>query len=206
MKDGPQVRGQRWIRTRRHAGPAPSLGEGPIGGPDAVDYGRGMKPIVHADVETRIERDLDDALVRLRQLGGAVVVMEQPGTLGKSSAFADEVDQIQATASREVGLATRELLLTRVNQLSAALDRLNEGDYGVCVECAEPIAPARLRALPEVQTCVRCQAGLERLGRQPDRSRHSAFEVDENGAVNEAIPASYRSSLFPNEEDRDALR
>jgi RNA polymerase-binding transcription factor DksA len=85
------------------------------------------------------------------------------------------------------------MLLTRVNRLSAALDRLNEGDYGACVECAEPIAPARLDALPEVQTCVRCQVGLERVDRRPDRSR-------------EAVPPSYRSSLFPNEEDRDALR
>jgi len=74
---------------------------------------------------TRIERDLDVALSRLRQLGGAVVVMELPGTLGDSSAFADEVDQIQATASRDVGLATRELLLGRVNRLSAALERVN---------------------------------------------------------------------------------
>jgi DnaK suppressor protein len=165
-----------------------------------------MPAIVHADVGTRIERDLEVARVRLRQLGGAVVVMELPGSLGESSAFPDEVDQSQATASREVGLVTREMLLGRVNRLSAALDRLNEGDYGVCVECAEPIAPARLDALPEVQTCVRCQAGLERLDRQSDRSRRRAFEVGEHGAAGEAVPASYRSSLFPNEEDRDALR
>jgi RNA polymerase-binding transcription factor DksA len=165
-----------------------------------------MPAIVHADVGTRIERDLDVALVRLRQLGGAVVVMERPGSVGESSAFPDEVDQSQATASREVGLVTREMLLTRVNRLSAALERLNEGEYGVCVECAEPIAPARLAALPEVQTCVRCQAGLERLGRQPDWSRRSVFEGGEDGSVSETVPASYRSSLFPNEEDRDALR
>lgn len=165
-----------------------------------------MQSIVRADAGTRIERDLDVALSRLRQLGGAVMVMELPGTIGEGSAFADEVDQIQATASRDVGLATRELLLTRVNHLSAALDRLNEGEYGACVECGEPIAPARLDALPEVQTCVRCQAGLERLGRWADRNHGRGFAVDENGAAGEAIHASYRSSLFPNEEDRDATR
>jgi RNA polymerase-binding transcription factor len=159
-----------------------------------------------ADVGMRIERDLAAALSRLRQLGGAVAVVELPGTIGERSAFADEVDQIQATASRDVGLATRELLLNRVNRLSAALERLDEGEYGVCVECAEPIGPARLDALPEVQTCVRCQTGLERLGRQVDRSRHSVFEVGDNEVASEAIPASYRSSLFPNEEDRHAMR
>ena len=157
-------------------------------------------------VGTRIARDLDMALSRLRQLGGAVTIGELPGTFAESSAFADEVDQIQATASRDVGLATRELLLDRVNRLSVALDRLTEGEYGVCVECAERIGPARLNAVPEVQTCVRCQAGLERLGRQSDRSRRSAFAADEAGAASETIHASYRSSLFPNEEDRDAAR
>jgi len=50
------------------------------------------------------------------------------------------------------------------NRLSAALDRMNEGAYGTCVECDEPISLARLEAMPEVQTCVRCQDRLERLG------------------------------------------
>jgi DnaK suppressor protein len=165
-----------------------------------------MTTIVHSDVETRIERDIAAALDRLRQRGGAVAVMELTGHVGESSAFADVVDQIQATASREVGLATREMLLTRVNRLSAALDRLNEGDYGVCVECAEPITPARLDALPEVQTCVRCQVSLEEVGRPSARGRRSVFGAGEHGAASEAVPPSYRSSLFPNEEDRDALR
>jgi DnaK suppressor protein len=43
---------------------------------------------------------------------------------------------------------------------------LKSGDYGTCVECEEPISPARLQALPEVTTCVRCQDRLERQGRQ----------------------------------------
>jgi len=33
----------------------------------------------------------------------------------------------------------------------------------VCEECGEAIAPARLRAMPEVTTCVRCQDRLERM-------------------------------------------
>jgi DnaK suppressor protein len=165
-----------------------------------------MRAIVRTDIGRRIDLDLDAARARLRQLGGAVVVGELPGTTGESSAFADEVDQIQATASRDVGLATRELLLERVNRLSAALDRLHEGEYGVCVECREPIVSARLAAVPEVQTCLRCQVGLERLGRQLDRGRRSAFGDGELGAAGETMPASYRSSLFPNEEDRDAAR
>ena len=115
-------------------------------------------------IRERLEQELQTAVSRLRPLDGAVAVEELPGAIGTTCHFADEVDQIQASESREIGFATRELLLERVNRLSMALDRVNEGEYGTCVECEEPISLARLDALPEVQTCVRCQDRLERLG------------------------------------------
>ncbi len=125
-------------------------------------------------IRERLEEDLRTAVGRLRQMGGAVAVEEVPGAIGANSPFADEVDEIQANERREIGFATRELLVGRVNRLSAALDRLNDGEYGTCVECEEPISPARLQALPEVQTCVRCQDRIERLGRQFDQEEDEA--------------------------------
>jgi len=125
-------------------------------------------------IRERLEEDLRTAVGRLRQMGGAVAVEEVPGAIGDNSPFADEVDEIQANERREIGFATRELLVGRVNRLSAALDRLNDGEYGTCVECEEPISPARLQALPEVQTCVQCQDRLERLGRQFDQDEDEA--------------------------------
>jgi DnaK suppressor protein len=125
-------------------------------------------------IRERLEEDLRTAVDRLRQMGGAVAVEDVPGAIGDNSPFADEVDEIQANERREIGFATRELLVGRVNRLSAALDRLNDGEYGTCVECEEPISPARLQALPEVQTCVRCQDRIERLGRQFDQDEDEA--------------------------------
>ena len=126
------------------------------------------------DVRTRLDQDLTTAVSRLRQLDGAVAVGDRLRTIGDTCLFADEVDGIQACESREIGFATRELVLERVNRLSAALDRMNEGEYGTCAECDEPISSARLRTLPEVQTCVRCQDRLERLGRpRPSGRRHT---------------------------------
>jgi RNA polymerase-binding transcription factor DksA len=124
-------------------------------------------------IRERLEHDLRTAVGRLRQMSGAVAVEEMPGAIGDNTPFADEVDEIKANEEREMGFATRELLVDRVNRLSAALDRLNEGQYGTCVECGEDISPARLRALPEVQTCVRCQDQLERFG-----SKHETEEVE----------------------------
>jgi DnaK suppressor protein len=99
-------------------------------------------------------------------MAGAAALEELLGPTGEHWSYADEVDEIQANERREIGFATRELLVERVNALSAALDRLNDGEYGTCIECGEQIAPARLQALPEVQTCVRCQDRIERYGKQ----------------------------------------
>src|SRR5207302_7475833 len=133
------------------------------------------------NIKKRLEQDLNVAVSRLRQIGGAVAVDELPGAIGDNSPFADEVDEIQANESREIGFATRELLVARVNRLSAALDRLSEGEYGTCVECSEEISPARLRAMPEVQTCVRCQDRLERLVASTSRRRRSPRSTAGNG-------------------------
>lgn len=130
-------------------------------------------------IRKRLEQDLKTAVGRLRQMGGAVAVEDLPGAIGDNSPFADEVDEIKANEEREIGFATRELLVDRVNRLSAALDRLAEGEYGTCVECGEPISPARLHAMPEVQTCVRCQDQIERLGRYREREEVEAVAEDE---------------------------
>jgi DnaK suppressor protein len=115
-------------------------------------------------IRKKLEQELRTAMARLRQMGGADS-LDELRPVGETG-FADEVDIIQANEWREIGYATRELLVDRVNRLSSALDRLEDGEYGTCVECGEAIAPARLRVMPEVETCVRCQDQLERYGRQ----------------------------------------
>jgi DnaK suppressor protein len=116
-------------------------------------------------IRKRLEQDLRVAVGRLRQAGGTAALEDLLGQSGEHWSYADEVDEIQASERREIGFATRELLVERVNRIAAALERLDAGEYGLCVECGESIAPARLQALPEVTTCVRCQDRLERLGR-----------------------------------------
>ena len=118
------------------------------------------------EVRDRIEKELGSVMDRLRQLGGAVVIEEFPGALGDNSPFADPTEEVQVQGEREVSFATRSLLVERANRLAEALDRLREGEYGTCEECGEAIAPARLKAMPEVTTCVRCQDRLERSARR----------------------------------------
>ena len=110
----------------------------------------------------RLEQHLHAARARLDRLAG-VEVLDDNGAAAVRS-FADPMDAIQATESLELGFATRELLATRVNRLATAVERVDRGEYGACVECGGEIAAARLRALPDVETCVECQDRRERCG------------------------------------------
>jgi len=126
------------------------------------------------EIRQRLELELDQTMERIRQLGGAGLIEEFPGAVGDNTSLADEVDVISFNEDREMNFATRSMLVERANKLTEALDRLRDGEYGVCAECGEPIAAARLRVMPEATTCVRCQDRLERtrrLGASPCRIR-----------------------------------
>lgn len=97
------------------------------------------------------------------RLGGLAPLEPAAGRRG------DEADRIQAREEHDLGVAERARLQARQGRLAAALARLADGSYGLCLECGAPIAPARLRALPEVELCVSCQAALERA--QADEAR-----------------------------------
>jgi DnaK suppressor protein len=50
-----------------------------------------------------------------------------------------------------------------LDEVGAALSRLGAGTYGACEICREPIALARLRAVPAARCCVHCQESREVL-------------------------------------------
>ena len=70
---------------------------------------------------------------------------------------ADPVDMTQQAAERDVAvqLLDRESVLAR--RIRAALDRIQDGSYGICLQCEEEIAPKRLKAMPWAELCIACQ-------------------------------------------------
>jgi len=68
-----------------------------------------------------------------------------------------EDDRAQITHSEFLSLHRNRMDYSQLRLVEEALDRIESGDYGVCLECEEPIAPKRLRALSWARYCVRCQ-------------------------------------------------
>ncbi len=46
--------------------------------------------------------------------------------------------------------------LGEIRAIEAALDRIEEGEFGVCVACGKPIAAGRLDAVPHAPRCAKC--------------------------------------------------
>ncbi len=97
-----------------------------------------------------------------RELAEVVARLEGLPPLEPEARRGDEADRIQARDEHDLGVAERARFQARRAVLLAALDRLKDGSYGLCLDCGGPIAAVRLKALPAVERCVGCQAQLER--------------------------------------------
>jgi DnaK suppressor protein len=53
-----------------------------------------------------------------------------------------------------------------IRQVSEALERIDEGSYGLCLECGQTIAATRLAALPWVAYCTACQEERAGIGQE----------------------------------------
>ncbi len=66
------------------------------------------------------------------------------------------VSRIDAIQRQSLAQASREALKTRRRLAQQALAAMEEGTYGECRRCEEPIAFKRLEARPESPFCLRC--------------------------------------------------
>lgn len=66
---------------------------------------------------------------------------------------------------REQNLALLRNFQERLREIEDAFENLNEGTYGICERCGQPIDPERLRIMPEATLCVPCKTELEKQRR-----------------------------------------
>jgi DnaK suppressor protein len=76
-------------------------------------------------------------------------------------ATADEIDRLQQQVTREVAIRHLDNTAKLLKSVQAALDRIEDEIYGVCLRCEEPIAEKRLKAIPWAAYCVNCQEAVD---------------------------------------------
>jgi len=71
---------------------------------------------------------------------------------------ADLEEQATDLENQEALEAIENSGILEIRQIQAALKRISEGTYGICVHCGENIDPKRLEALPTATRCISCAA------------------------------------------------
>lgn len=117
-----------------------------------------LSPEVRQELKQALERERDGLRVRLKDLleeSEALVDDEShEGTEGGiGSGMADTVSDL---VQRDVYGAVQDTLRPHLEEVEAALLRMESGAYGICTNCGRPIAIGRLRAAPWAELCIDC--------------------------------------------------
>jgi DnaK suppressor protein len=114
---------------------------------------------------THDDRRAELLAMRERILGAAHDIVEDDNDDGElSSAAGDQhlADHASEMFDREVDESLEENAETIVQEIDAALRRIEDGTYGTCVRCGNPIPEERLAAVPYAVLCVTCKRDEER--------------------------------------------
>ena len=88
------------------------------------------------------------------------------GTVGRAEASAEHFGQkedstAQESSARELEFALDARDSEELDRLDAALRRIEDGSYGLCIDCGVEIPAARLHAAPDALRCIACQEKAE---------------------------------------------
>jgi len=75
---------------------------------------------------------------------------------------AEVLDEIQRNADRTLALHSLTQIWETAALVSEALQRIEDGSYGSCADCDDPISEKRLRAIPWAKYCIHCQEMQDR--------------------------------------------
>jgi DnaK suppressor protein len=128
-------------------------------GPASRRTGRSDRARTNDDVRDRLLAERQAAIEELARLGFAA---EHDDATGTGESPFEEGDVAQASERLDMSFMHRERVAERINRLTRALERVAQGRYGTCEDCARAIEPARLAAAPEATVCRDCQEQRER--------------------------------------------
>lgn len=101
------------------------------------------------DLET-LKSELE---ARLKALGAEVEKLEGEATQPLDADWEEQANQLEDVDTAEGLEAVR---VEEAREIRAALQRIRDGNYGICANCGTEIPAARLKALPTATLCIAC--------------------------------------------------
>lgn len=96
--------------------------------------------------------ELEEQLMDLYKHKDSVSQVQDPG------------DHAQSLSQETLNISLQDTELGEYNMIRQALKMIEEGTYGVCMDCEQPISEKRLKLYPNATRCLICQEILEEQG------------------------------------------
>jgi len=79
-----------------------------------------------------------------------------------SSEVGDTIDLAADSSARELLFELNDSERHRLEDIDRALQKIEQGDFGVCEKCGDKISKKRLQAVPYARFCIKCKARMEK--------------------------------------------
>jgi DnaK suppressor protein len=106
-------------------------------------------------LRSRLESERKHLIEDLEQLNASVRPAQERR---EGSPFGKREEEATESFELEKRLALEKRLKESLADVEHALQKFEDGSYGLCDNCGQPIAPDRLEALPQANLCVKCKA------------------------------------------------
>lgn len=111
-----------------------------------------MNDISYKIIKLRLEQDQKQLNEQLEQIRTARTAQERR----EGSPFGKREEEAGETAELENLIAQEKHVLDQLVDIDLAIKKLENGTYGPCQKCGEPIETARLEAIPTAKICMKC--------------------------------------------------
>ena len=106
------------------------------------------------ELRSRLESEQKHLLSELEQ----IEIDARPSEVRREgSPFGKREEEATESLELEKRLADEKRVKTNLAEIEHALQKFEEGTYGLCDSCGQPIAPERLEALPQASLCFKCK-------------------------------------------------
>ena len=109
---------------------------------------------------TKFKKLLEERKVALL---GTLTDNKEQGLGFSSEDLPDEIDLASSEADQSLNLRLRDRERVLLKKIERTLQKIEEGDFGVCERCGEEISVKRLEARPVTDLCIRCKEEQERV-------------------------------------------
>jgi DnaK suppressor protein len=104
------------------------------------------------------EQTFKDALLKKRtEILGTGGIKPLQASMDNNTRQGDMADQASGNNEVHIALKLKQTDAKILQAIEEALWRIDKGTYGMCRDCGEPIAPARLHAIPWTRVCITCK-------------------------------------------------